>query len=236
MRWVKSIVSLVAVVTAAHLFGCIGAPDESETAESVAALGIAAPSAATVPDEKLEKPLGSLWTTLIETPAPQNPLEGEGDPCVDLGGDIVTPIPPASTHSVTCVVKPGTKIFVIVRTCECSTVEDPPFFGSNQSDLRSCVLLVDVGFTEREITVDGTPVPVTEVEHTKLLKFILPENNVLNPEQPAGTRGQAVAHGWGALVDFLAPGTHTITTHLEGTNVFGDHVDTTNTITIDVEP
>ena len=57
------------------------------------------------------------------------------------------------------------------------------------------------------VTVDGTPVPVTEVE-SPLLHIVLPKDNIF--AQPAGTQGLSVAHGWVALLHPLTPGTHTI--------------------------
>ena len=94
------------------------------------ALGVAAPSAAAVPN------LGGLWKQVLETPTPDNPFTG-GDPCVDLGG-VVAPFAPFST-TIECTVTQGTKVFVTAFTSECSTLEaGTPFFGSNPPELRAC--------------------------------------------------------------------------------------------------
>jgi hypothetical protein len=53
---------------------------------------------------------------------------------------------------------------------------------------------------------NGT-VPVVEVE-TPLLNIVLPADNIF--DQPAGTQGLSVGHGWVALLHPLTPGTHTI--------------------------
>ena len=58
------------------------------------------------------------------------------------------------------------------------------------------------------VTVDGKPVPVTEVE-TPLLNIVLPADNIFGLDA-SGTKGQSVAHGWVTLLDPLTPGTHTI--------------------------
>ena len=84
--------------------------------------------------------LGVLWKTVLATPTPQNPWAG-GSPCIDLGGGIVSPFPPPKTTSITCTVKAGTKIFVVAYSSECSTVELPPYFGSNEAELRACARL-----------------------------------------------------------------------------------------------
>jgi hypothetical protein len=193
-------------------------------------LGVAASPAASVPDRKLGVTLGALWETVLETPASQNPLAG-GDPCVHLGR-VVAPFAPLGTTSLTCTVKPGTKLFIIGESSECSTVEPPPFFGENEAGLRACARAADVGFDVPTIRVDGTLVPVREVE-TGLLTIDLPADNILGvPAQQAFS----VAHGWAVLLHPLTPGTHRIVLHVKGTDVFGNPVDFTNTTTVIVKP
>ena len=55
---------------------------------------VTAPSAAAVPDRKLSGLLGDMWTTILETPAADNPFTG-GDPCIQLGANIVAPFGPS---------------------------------------------------------------------------------------------------------------------------------------------
>jgi hypothetical protein len=197
---------------------------------TVVALGVAAAPAASVPNKKLGGTLGALWDTVLETPTPQNPFTG-GDPCVDLGG-VVAPFAAPGTLSLMCTVKPGTKLFITAWSSECSTVEPPPFFGRNEAELRACARAADAEITRHEITVDGRPVPVSEVE-SGLLTIDLPADNILGvPAQQAFS----VAHGWVALVHPLTPGTHRIMLDVEGTDVFGNAIDFTNTTTIVVSP
>ena len=111
------------------------------------ALGVAAPSAAAAPDEKLGATLGALWQKVIETPTPQNLFSRWRRSLHDLGG-VVAPFAPAlGSPTLTCTVKPGTKIFVAAWTSECSTLELPPFFGKNEAELRVCARAVDAGIT-----------------------------------------------------------------------------------------
>ena len=71
------------------------------------------------------------------------------------------------------------------------------------------------------VTVDGTSVPVTEVE-TRLLNITLPADPIPvgpvgGPPQPGGTTGQSVAHGWVTLLNPLTkPGSREI--HIVVTN------------------
>ena len=194
------------------------------------ALGLLAPSAAAAPDKKLAAHLGALWTAVLETPTAQNPFTG-GDPCVQLDG-AVAPVAPLGTESVTCTVTTGTKIFVLGWTSECSTVEPPPYFGTDEPSLRACARAVDAQLDPPTVMVDGRPLPVVEVE-TALLDVVLPADNIFG--QPAGTAALSVGHGWVALLHPLPPGTHEIVIHVTGTYL-GQPVDFTNTTTIIVQP
>jgi hypothetical protein len=75
----------------------------------VAPAAVTAPSAAAAPDRQLSGLLGDMWTTILETPVADNPFTG-GDPCIQLGANIVAPF--AGGSEFTCVVKPGTRVFV----------------------------------------------------------------------------------------------------------------------------
>jgi hypothetical protein len=197
---------------------------------AVIGLGVAAPPAVAVPENKLGDNLGAVWEAVLETPTAQNPFGG-GSPCVDLGG-VVAPFAPLGTTSLTCTVKPGTKVFIAAESSECSTVEPPPFFGANEADLRACARAADAGFEVPTISVDGTPVSTIEVE-SGLLSVDLPTTNILGvPPQQAFS----VAHGWVALLHPLTPGTHEIRLHVEGTDAFGTAINIDNTTTIVVQP
>jgi hypothetical protein len=181
---------------------------------AVIALGVTAPSAAAVPDKKLGDYLGTMWKTVLETPASQNPFTGGPGLCVDLGG-VVAPFGGPGLD-VTCTVKPGTKVFAASWSAECSTLEDPPFQGVDEPSLRDCVHTVNAGITTTEVFLDGTLVPVIKVT-SGLLHLDLPNGNIFG--KPAGTGTPpylSVADGWVALLHPLTPGTHTIRLHIAG--------------------
>ena len=127
-------------------------------------LGVTAPSVTAAPSHKLGDDLGAMWKAVLETPTPENPFGSGGPLCVDLDG-VIAPFGAPGTASITCVVKPGTKIFVAAWSAECSTLEPPPFFGSNETELRACARAVNAGITTGNVIVvlDGTPVQVAEV-------------------------------------------------------------------------
>jgi hypothetical protein len=163
------------------------------------ALSLVAPAANAVPTKKLDDNLAAMWTTVLQTPSPQNPFFTGGG-CYDIGGGTVAPF---GLHGATsCTVKPGTKIFVAANSVECSTFEQP---GFTEAQLRRCASDMDVKVAP-SVTVDGRSLPVSEVE-TRLLNIVLPKDNILGAQ--AGP-GLSVAHGWVVLLHPLTPGTHTI--------------------------
>jgi hypothetical protein len=198
---------------------------------------VAAPSASAVPNKKLGDYLGAMWKAVLETPAPGNPFSGlPGSPpflCVDLGG-VVAPIASGAT-SVTCTVNPGTKIFVAAWSSECSTLEPPPSFGSDEAQLRACARNLNNGITRTDVLLDGQPVPVTRVQ-SGLLRLNLPADNIFGARAGTGSPPYlSVADGWVALLHPLTPGTHTITLHIEGTYL-DKPLNIENTTTIIVQP
>jgi hypothetical protein len=168
---------------------------------------LVAPSASAAPTS-LGGTLGDLWTTVLETPTPQNPFAG-GDTCVVLEGNIVAPFGPMGAGP--CTVKGGTKIFVTGWTTECSTFEGN---GTTEAELRSCAVAADAGITAT-VTVDGQSVPLTKVQ-TGLLRVHLPKDNIFGLKG-ADRKGLSVADGWVVVLNPLAPGTHTIMIHVTGT-------------------
>jgi hypothetical protein len=195
------------------------------------AAAVTAPSAAAVSERELFTTLGTLWTTVIETPAANNPFTG-GDPCIELGASVLAPF--AGPAEFACTVKPGTRIFVVGWSSECSTIEGPPYHGDDEASLRNCARAVDAGLTTPTVLLDGRPVAVTEVE-TALLEFVLPAGHIFDPALAAGTPGQSVGHGWVALLHPLTPGSHVIRIEVHGTYL-GAPLDSINTTTIQVRP
>jgi hypothetical protein len=196
----------------------------------VVGFGLGAPQASAASSGQVAATLGALWQTVLETPTPDNPLTG-GDPCVHVGS-IVAPFTAIAPTPVTCTVAPGTRVFVTAESSECSTVEAPPFYGGNETELRACAWAADAGFTTTTVTLDGVLVPVTEVD-TALIPLDLPADNILGvPAQHAFS----VAHGWATLLHPLTPGTHTVTLRVIGTDAYGTQHDLTNTTTIVVAP
>jgi hypothetical protein len=182
------------------------------------------PSASSAPTS-LGKTLGNLWTTVLETPTPDNPFGDGGPQCFVLGGKIVAPF---GGDSFTCTVKAGTRIFIAAWTTECSTFAgDCGGPGSNEAQLRAAAEAEDAGITAT-VTINGQPVPVSEVE-TGLLRIHLPQDNIFGAKG-AARKGLSVAHGFVYLTDPLTSGTYII----EGHVVFpdGSNRDFTTTVIV----
>ncbi|MGB8383322.1 MAG: hypothetical protein WCG47_19085, partial [Dermatophilaceae bacterium] len=144
-----------------------------------------------------------MWTTVLETPTPQNPF-ADGDPCVPLDHHVVVPIARGGVDS--CTVKSGTKIFVTAWANECSTFEGN---GTTEAEPRACAVRADADITSTPtVVVDGQSLPVTEVQ-TGLLSIRLPRDNFF-AEKAADRNGLSVAHGWVVLLQPLAAGKHRI--------------------------
>jgi hypothetical protein len=204
---------------------------------ALVALGAAAAPAAAVPDRKLGDSLGAMWKAILETPTPQNPFGGGGPTCVDLGGAVA----PFSGFGepITCTVKPGTKIFVAAWSSECSTIEDPPFFGGNEAELRACAIAVNARAIVR-VKLDGRRVPITDVT-SGLVRLNFPADNIFGAAPgtgptPDGLPYLSVANGKVALLHPLTPGMHTIMLDITGESPPGTLLNIHNITTIIVKP
>jgi hypothetical protein len=170
---------------------------------------LVAPSASAAPTH-LGKTLGNLWTTVLETPTPNNPYGGGGPQCFVVGDNIAAPF--GGGDVLTCTVKAGTRIFIGGWTTECSTFAgDCGGPGSNPAQLRAAAKAADTGVTAT-VTINDQPVPLSEVE-TGLLMVHLPQDNIFGATGAEGN-GLSVAHGFVYLTDPLTPGTYIIQGHV----------------------
>jgi hypothetical protein len=166
--------------------------------------------------------LGEELRQVLELPLDVNPAAGE-DTCLSAGHKQKVlllwtrrepdPLP-------VCDVKPGTPVFFYALGGECSSVEDPPFFGATEEEQRQCMLdfLQSTPFDAIEVRIDGGP-PV----NIGLDRYLavseqgtvdLPHPNVLGVQ--GNRRATFVAAGYVALVRPLPPGSHTITVTIVG--------------------
>jgi hypothetical protein len=170
--------------------------------------------------------LGEELRQVLELPPEVNPAAG-ADTCLSAGHKkkvLLLWTRRAPDPVPTCTVKPGTPVFFYALGGECSSVEDPPFFGETAEEQLQCMrdFLASTGFNAILVSIDGGP-PV----NIGLERFLavseqgtvdLPFPNVLGvPGGPA----TFVAAGYVALVRPLPPGSHTITVTIVGGDFAG---------------
>jgi hypothetical protein len=149
------------------------------------------------------KLLGEGWAQLYALPLSENPLVGNGNPCLVVGHKVVQPV-----ENVSCTVSQGTSIMLGFAP-SWSNAEDP--FPATEAEQRAVLRDFAQGFTAISVVVDGhTPVDI----HRRRYELFSPQRTVRLPEDNIlGVPQQTVtftAYGWVVLVRNLRPGRHTI--------------------------
>ena len=169
--------------------------------------------------------LGQEVRLLLELPPTDNPLNGVGGSCFGAGRHDKVLIVWTRPEPPTCVVKPGTPVFLFTFFVECSAVEAPPFFGATAEAQRQCALedLRTFGVYDANlVSIDGGP--ATDVYSDRYLAVSpqltarLPDPNILGVSAASTT---FVSAAWVAMIRPLPPGTHTIRVqlvHTDGTS------------------
>ncbi len=158
------------------------------------------------------------WQWAFSIPAPVNPLFAEGavDCSFAQSGHVwflVGVFNESGTAVRSCTIPTGTALFFPIINVECSTLEPPPFFGSDEQELRACAHTFS--FANLQATIDGRPLGelATYEIDSPLFTFTLPDDNLLGV--PGGATGLSVANGVYLLLAPLPPGEHVL--HFGGT-------------------
>jgi hypothetical protein len=167
------------------------------------------------------------WKAYVSIPASEDPASR-----CDLGVDKVVFLNGTTGGSVSrsCALPAGTTILVPLINIECSSLEDPPFFGATAPERRACAKGFADGFTDLVLEIDG--VAVGDLTRLRVpsapFAFSPVEGNMF--AIPAGTGGSA-SDGYWALIGPLAPGTYHV--HFGGSYPPGAFsTDTTYTLTV----
>lgn len=171
------------------------------------------------------------WQYVFSLPMDQNPLVGAtGTECAfERSGNVaLVVVDPVSPEPIECELPTGTILFLDILSAECSTLEEPPFYGGNEEELRTCA----EGFIlhDLEATIDGVAIQNVEgyIHTSPLFEFTLPEDNILEVE--AGLTAQSVSYGAHLMLAPLPPGEHSIHFHASHPDDFT--VDTNYHITV----
>lgn len=159
------------------------------------------------------------WQWVLSIPAAQNPLmdtsganctqaQGTG-PVFFLAGSFVGPVTRA------CTVPAGKTIVFPVINVECSSLEDPPFFGDDEAKLRACAGGFGDGIDPATVSVQldqkKLKAPDGYQAQSPVFGFTLPAENVLGVDTAAkGFRGTSVGDGYWVILRALKPGAHTV--------------------------
>ncbi len=154
------------------------------------------------------------WQWNLSLPVDQNPANDENGNCSNGANGQLGPVwfltgvnIVSGTQTRNCTVPTGKALFFPIINTECSTLEPPPFYGSNEAELRACAKNFNVGNVYAEI--DGVAVQNLDryLVESPLYTFTVPPNNIWG--LPAGT-GQSVSYGYFLMLPPQSVGTHKI--------------------------
>ena len=103
----------------------------------------------------------------------------------------------------------GTSILPPLINIECSSLEDPPFFGATPGQQLTCAKGFADDFTNLSLTIDGIQVgdPSRLRVRSEPFQFSPVDGNIFG--LPAGTGG-SVSDGYWAVIGPLAPGDYDV--------------------------
>jgi hypothetical protein len=154
------------------------------------------------------------WQYVLSIPESDNPLAGgTGNKCAfqQIGNVALIAVDPLSEEPIECEVPTGVMLFLDILSAECSTVEEPPFYGEDEEELRACVL--GFTFTNLQASIDGVAVKNLDryIHTSPLFEFTLPEEgNILYTDVLSG---QSVSKGAHLILAPLSPGEHAVHLH-----------------------
>jgi hypothetical protein len=157
--------------------------------------------------------LARWWQWTISFPTEINPnIEGSSEKCGYGQSGPVFFIPgefSGEPVELTCVVPEGMAILVSAGGAGCTTVEPPPYFGRNQTELEECARLQTDMLVDFSITIDGEEVPNLEEYRvtTPLFTMTFPEGNFYEIEPVTAL---SIAEGYDIIIEPLPPGEYEI--------------------------
>jgi hypothetical protein len=123
----------------------------------------------------------------------------------------------------TCKVPPGSFLFIMAGGVECSTLEEPPFYGGDEHELRACVEDFFEQITRIEVTREGQTLTDLDDYAVTTRPVVLPPNNLISPDP-----GLSLTKGYFLAMPPLSRGTHTVRAEVE----FADGFEAAITYTI----
>jgi len=203
----------------------LAAPLAAQDASPVAS---PVPAAAFLPPDAAVGGLGLAgwsarsWQWFFSFPEPVNPmLDSTGERCTyGQSGPVFFLVAAEASGERACTVPSGVHVFVPLGGAECSTVEEPPFFGKDDAELAACAKdatahVPPAAIADMDLTVDGQSVGDLEAYHrtTPAFDLLLPAGNVLGA---APGVARSAADGYQVLLAPLAEGEHAVVVSVPG--------------------
>jgi hypothetical protein len=178
----------------------------------------------------------AYWQWNASLPVNQNPnfdgeeclngANGQSGPVWFLGNSIGIPA------VRNCQVPRSKAVFFQVLAGECSTLESPPFYGANETELRDCAKSLADLMSNLACELDGVGLQglIAYRMQSPLFQITFPMDNVAGV--PGGGTGSSVSDGWYVMLAPLSKGQHTVHVHGELPD-FGFVQDITYHLTVD---
>ena len=164
--------------------------------------------------------VGDWYAENLSLPRSDSPFGGTANLCLDLGrqGKVLSPAGGIADATglieMTCTVKVGRPVLLVMTSADCSSAEEPPFFGETAREQRSCVteFLKGLDITSITVSVDGAK--AVDIHSPRFFE-VSPQRRVVFPEEPVfdnTTPGPAtfVAAAWTAEIRGMDKGRHVV--------------------------
>jgi hypothetical protein len=183
--------------------------------------------------------VAAFWTWALEFPLEGHPFLD--DPAFDFSarqsGKVWFWAAPDGPLTRTVTIPAGTALFLTLRDIECSSLEDPPFFGATEQQQRECAKFFADHIVDVFCIIDGVP-----VKNLAAYRFSSPQFEFAAPTPwifgATGGTGTAVGDGYYLMLAPMSAGTHTIhyggTFHFDAGEIDVDPVDIPKDITIQI--
>ena len=162
--------------------------------------------------------IGDWFAQLLAMPAADSPFGGTANKCLQLGrhGKVFAPAGgdvDQNKIEMTCPVKPGTPVVLVMTSADCSTNESDDFHAETAREQRKCAIreVKKLNVTSITVVVDGAaPVEIAKPRYFA----VSPQRRTIFNDDPVfgGTPGPGtfVAAGWIAEIQGLTKGSHDI--------------------------
>jgi hypothetical protein len=162
--------------------------------------------------------LGDWYAHNLSLPADKSPFAGSADLCLDIGhnGKVLSPsggVDRGGFLEMSCTVKVGRPVLLVMTSSDCSTAEPPPYFAVTEATQRACAIAALGGYNITSITVSLDGAPAIDIHNPRYFasspqrSVVFPVNPVFDA-RPGPARFTAVA--WIAELTGMRKGVHDV--------------------------